>query len=203
MRQPTGEPTRVVLDKTGIHLSFSDAFIAGMRGICVLTGLFGTFVSPFLTARIGFVRTGTWSLLSELFPLIMTIISLYKGANVRTRPAWNTALLFLGLALSRIGLWSFDLAQLAQVQTALTTHPRRNALMGLQFALQSALDLLHYALTIIWSKPEEFRNAADFSFAAITLATAVYILLYARRERGHIIHLDKIGIQALLGRKNL
>lgn len=188
---------------TTSNFCHSDAFIAGMRGVCALTGLFGTFVSPFLTARIGLVRTGTWSLLSELFPLIMTIISLYRGAEEKSRPAWNTALLFLGLALSRIGLWSFDLAQLAQVQTALALHPRRNALMGLQFALQNLLDIFHYVLTIIWSRPAKFRNAADVSFTAIAVATLLYVFVYARKERGHIFHFDKIGVQALLRRKDV
>lgn len=179
----------------------SDAFIAGMRGVCVVTGLLGTFVSPYLTEKIGLVRTGSWSLWSEVLPLSLSIVSFYQGADSRQRPAWNTALLFTGLALSRIGLWSFDLAQLAQVQSALSTHPRRNSLMGLQFALQNLLDLFHYVMTIIFSKPSSFKIPADISYGAIIVATLLYVLVYAKRERGHLVHLDKMGLQSLLGRK--
>lgn len=32
------------------------------------------------------------------------------------------------MALSRIGLWSFDLCQLKELQQALDTHPEKNAL---------------------------------------------------------------------------
>lgn len=172
-----------------------------MRGICVVTGLMGTFLSPYLTGRIGLVRTGSWSLWAELLPLSLTIVSFYQGAENRHRPAWNTALLFTGLALSRIGLWSFDLAQLAQVQTALSLHPRRNSLMGLQFALQNLLDLLHYAMTIIFHKPSSFKYPADISYGAIGIATLLYTFVFARRERGHLVHLDRVGLQSLLGKK--
>lgn len=182
--------------------NYTDPFIAGMRGVCVVCGLLGTFVSPYLTRKIGLVRTGTWSIWAELLPLSMAIVSFYEGASNKQRPHWNTALLFTGLSLSRIGLWSFDLAQLAQAQEALRLHPRRNALMGLQFALQNALDLLHYALTIIWSRPSQFKNAADVSFAAIGTATLLYTFVYARRERGHVLHLDKMGLESLMGRKS-
>lgn len=181
--------------------TYSDSFIAGMRAVCVVTGLIGTFISPILIRRIGSVRTGTWSLWAELLPLALPIVSFYQGVSMRDRPGWNTALLFVGLSLSRIGLWSFDLAQLAQVQWALRSHPRRNALMGLQFALQNLLDLFHYALTIIWARPSQFRNAADVSFVAIGVATFLYTFVYARRERGHLVHLDKVGLTSLLGRK--
>lgn len=34
----------------------------------------------------------------------------------------------LGMALSRIGLWSFDLAQLKELQQALDDHPNRNSM---------------------------------------------------------------------------
>jgi iron-regulated transporter 1 len=177
--------------------TYSDAFIAGMRGVCVVAGLVGTFVSPFLTKRIGLVRTGSWSLWLELIPLTPVVISFYLGALQMDRPAWNTAMLFGGMALSRIGLWSFDLAQLAQVQSALATHPRRNALMALQFSLQNLLDLGHYALTLGWSRPAQFRNAVDVSYAFIGAATLLYVFAYARRERGHVFHLEKLGAVGL------
>ena len=50
-----------------------------------------------------------------------------------------------GMALSRIGLWSFDLIQTKQLQDALTTHARRNTLTALQFTMQSIADLLKCA----------------------------------------------------------
>src|SRR5882762_2147678 len=42
----------------------------------------------------------------------------------------------IGMALSRIGLWMFDLAQLQILQESLELHPRRNRLTSFQYTLQ-------------------------------------------------------------------
>lgn len=42
--------------------AFSDAFIAGMRGVCVVAGLIGTFMMPLLERYLGLVRAGSWSI---------------------------------------------------------------------------------------------------------------------------------------------
>lgn len=192
---------------------YSDAFIAGMRAVGVVTGLMGTFAMPLMENKIGLVRTGSYSLFAELIPLVPAVVSLWItgsptdrfGMSDKQRPSWNTALLFSGLALSRIGLWAFDLAQLAMIQTALSPDQlgadasRKNALMALQFSLQNVFDLGHYGLTLGWNRPQEFKYAATVSLAAVGVAAVIYLVFYARRVRGHIVHLD--GLQRLLSRK--
>ncbi|SPO22174.1 related to ferroportin 1 [Ustilago trichophora] len=192
---------------------YSDAFIAGMRAVGVVTGLIGTFLMPTMEKKIGLVRTGSYSLFAELIPLIPAVVSLWItgspndrfGLSDKRRPSWNTGLLFSGLALSRIGLWAFDLTQLAMIQTALSPEQlgpdasRKNALMALQFSLQNVFDLGHYGLTLGWNRPEEFKYAATVSLAAVGAATLIYLVLYARRVRGHIVHLE--GLQRMLSRK--
>jgi len=80
------------------------------------------------------------------------VTALYIGSHQGEKaPAWNQGLLFGGMAISRIGLWSFDLCQLKLLQKTLADHPRRNTLNGLQFALQNVLDLLKYVMVIILS----------------------------------------------------
>ncbi|KAJ1029313.1 hypothetical protein NDA13_002564 [Ustilago tritici] len=192
---------------------YSDAFIAGMRAVGVVTGLIGTFIMPILEKKIGHVRTGSYSLFAELIPLIPAVVSLWITGSPtdrfrlrdKRRPSLNTGLLFSGLALSRIGLWSFDLMQLAMIQTALSPEQlgpdagRKNALMALQFSLQNVFDLGHYGLTLGWNGPEEFKYAATVSLAAVGAATLIYLVFYARRVRGHVVHLE--GLQRLLSRK--
>lgn len=69
----------------------------------------------------------------------------------------------IGMILSRVGLWAFDLCQLKELQMALATHPRRNSMYvffpfvahlrldlwfptpsstALQFSLQNIADML-------------------------------------------------------------
>ncbi|KIJ27511.1 hypothetical protein M422DRAFT_190925, partial [Sphaerobolus stellatus SS14] len=178
-------------------LYFTDDFIAEMRGICVVTGLIGTAIASPLEKRVGSVRAGNWSIWSMVFSLIPVIISFYEFAprneprnNGPALPLLGALLLFGGMALSRIGLWSFDLIQTKQLQDALVTHPRRNTLTGLQFTMQNVADLMKYILTMILYRPSQFRWAATVSFASVTTGAVTY-MVYVKKERGHIAHIPK------------
>ncbi|KAJ3551118.1 hypothetical protein NM688_g4920 [Phlebia brevispora] len=181
--------------------AFSDPFIAGMRAICVVAGLFGTFIAPFMEKRIGLIRAGNWAIWSELFCLIPVLVSFYVDPprDGMRSIGWNSALLFTGMALSRIGLWAFDLCQLKELQTALVDHPRRNAITGLQFSMQNIADLLKYVLTIILSRPSQFRWAALVSFISVGIGAISY-LTFLKRMRGHIIHKEWTDTLLLLAK---
>jgi solute carrier family 40 (iron-regulated transporter), member 1 len=67
----------------------------------------------------------------------------------------NILIFFTFLALSRIGLYSFDLIQLQSMQVALERHPRRNKFTALQVSMQSTFDLGKYLVVFILNRPEE------------------------------------------------
>ncbi|KAJ6632267.1 Ferroporti-1 [Mycena sp. CBHHK59/15] len=154
-------------------LDFKDDFLAEMRGLCVITGLIGTIVTVPLENKLGSARAGSWSIWSMVICLLPHTL--------------GTVLLFGGMALSRIGLWSFDLIQTKQLQDALTANARRNTLTALQFTMQNVADLLKYVLTMILSRPSQFRWAGLASFLSVLSGAMVY-LVYLKRERGHIFH---------------
>lgn len=93
----------------------------------------------------------------------------------------------IGMALSRIGLWSFDLAQLKCLQLALNDHPRRNALTARQFAMQDIAQLLKYVTTMIFATPSVFKWAGLISFISVGCG-AVSFAVYVVKERGHYFH---------------
>lgn len=66
---------------------------------------------------------------------------------------------------------------------------------GLQFSMQNIADLLKYVLTIILSRPSQFRWAALVSFASVGIGAASY-LVFLKRMRGHIVH--KEWVESLL-----
>ncbi|EPQ31910.1 uncharacterized protein PFL1_00109 [Pseudozyma flocculosa PF-1] len=221
------DPTFIAYLKS--ETDYSDAFVAGMRAVGVASGLLGTVVMPWMEKRIGLVRTGSYSLWQETLSLVPGVVALFitgakrpfssgsagssSGTAVddgwrRYRPQWNTAILFSSLSISRIGLWSFDLAQLALLQTALSSDQvppsvaeRKNALMALQFSLQNVFDLGHYGLTLGWNRPDQFKYAAATSLGAVGAATLLYTVGYARRIRGHLVHFDRHGLERLLRKK--
>ncbi|EMD37530.1 FPN1 iron exporter [Gelatoporia subvermispora B] len=172
-------------------VDYSDPFLAGMRGLNVVAGLAGTLAMPILERKLGLVRAGNWSIWSEVLCLIPAVVSFFVGAPSvgGDAPAWNSALLFGGMMLSRIGLWAFDLCQLKELQTALESHPRRNTITALQFSLQNMADMLKYVLTAILSRPSQFKWAALASYVSVVIGALTY-LLYVRKERGHIFHIE-------------
>ncbi|ORY33734.1 Ferroporti-1 [Naematelia encephala] len=170
---------------------FDDAFIAIMRGVCVMTGMIGTVVMPFLEKRIGLERAGAWSIWFEVGCLSPVIFSFFYGIGIYGEhgSTWNSIILFGGIAASRIGLWAFDLCQLKELQLALDSHPRRNRLTALQISLQNLFDLLKYALTLAASTPRQFKWTAVVSWCAV-VAGAISYAVYLRSVRGHLVHLE-------------
>ena len=76
---------------------FSDPFIAGQRAICVVTGLAGTVLMPWLEKKLGLVRAGAWSIVSELLCLAPVVAAFLVPIHLTSRgPAWIEALLFGG-----------------------------------------------------------------------------------------------------------
>jgi len=155
-------------------------------------GLLGTVIQPLLSRWIGNVRAGTWSIWSEFATLIPVVLSFFIGTAGYDNSGyiWNSALLFGGMALSRPGLWAFDLSQLQILQERLRDHPRRNAMTALQFSMQSIGDLAKYVLVMALSSPTEFRWTAVVSVACVLAGCLVWTFAYARKERGHVLHLS-------------
>ncbi|KAH9849246.1 Ferroporti-1 [Lenzites betulinus] len=182
--------------------AYSDAFLAGIRGLNVVAGLIGTLAMPFMERRLGLVRAGNWSIWSEVLCLLPVLIAFFVGApsDGSQGPAWNATLLFGGMMFSRIGLWAFDLCQLKELQLALATHPRRNSLTALQYSLQNVADMLKYILTIVLSHPSQFKYAALASFISVCTGAVTY-LVYVKNQRGHLLHHSLEDIIPLLKRR--
>ncbi|KAK0474207.1 iron transporter [Armillaria novae-zelandiae] len=197
-----------VLSFDGTFLSYlkaaggwNDPFIAGMRAICTVTGLIGTILLPYVERKIGLIRSGAWSIWSEVITLVPTVLALYIGVpkGIGHGPVYNSTMLFGGMALSRVGLWMFDLAQLQILQEALEHHPRRNTLTALQYSLMNTFDMLKYVLTIILSDPQQFRWAGLVSWIVVFFGGLLYGV-YVYKSRGHVIHVE--WIYRVIGKKN-
>ncbi|PBK90192.1 hypothetical protein ARMGADRAFT_1054515 [Armillaria gallica] len=187
-----------VLSFDGTFLSYlkatrdwNDPFIAGMRAICTVTGLIGTILLPHVERKIGLIRCGIWSIWSEVVTLVPTVLALYIGVpkGIGHGPVYNNAMLFGGMALSRVGLWMFDLAQLQILQEALEHHPRRNTFTALQYSLMNTFDMLKYVLTMVLSDPQQFRWAGLVSWIAVFFGGLLYGV-YAYKSREHIIRIE-------------
>lgn len=78
--------------------TYSDPFIAGQRAICVVTGLLGTLLMPWLEKKVGLVRAGAWSISSEMLCLVPVVVAFLLPKHMAARlPVYAEALLFGGM----------------------------------------------------------------------------------------------------------
>ncbi|EWC44432.1 hypothetical protein DRE_06800 [Drechslerella stenobrocha 248] len=95
--------------------------------------------------------------------------------------------LLLGVSLSRIGLWTYDLAY-SQLQQTLPPPALRGEFMGIEQSFVSAAELLQWSLTAIMSRPEDFGTLTGISWIAVLGAAGCYAW-FIRKRRGHLLHI--------------
>jgi iron-regulated transporter 1 len=90
-----------------LHTGFNPLQISGMRIGAVIAELSGTWVAPFITNRIGPIRSGLW-FLNWQFGCLAAAVAAFAFLDNSSQLV--AASLIVGVALSRIGLWGFDLS---------------------------------------------------------------------------------------------
>ena len=94
----------------------------------------------------------------------------------------SVSLLLTGLILSRAGLWMTDLT-VTQLLQENVCERERGIVSGTQSSFNAVLDMLHYVLTIILPKPNQFGSLTLVSFAAVTLGYFIYVFFYCTKTK--------------------
>ncbi|KAJ5697526.1 hypothetical protein N7488_011210 [Penicillium malachiteum] len=166
-----------------LHSGFDSLQVSCMRIGSVAAEVSGTWIAPLIMNRIGPIRSGLW-FLNWQFCCV-------AGAAL-TFALWDSnsqivaGSLIVGVALSRIGLWGFDLSAQFLVQDNVEEHARAR-FSSTEMALQNFFEMLSFASTIIWSSPEQFKYPVMISAGAVAMAAACFAA-YVRKERGHLLH---------------
>ncbi|KAH1162862.1 hypothetical protein GYH30_001394 [Glycine max] len=135
------------------------------RGISAGIEIAATVVYPVLQSQISTIRTGLWSIWSQLEYGQSGFLSSY--------------ILMGSVAIYRLGLWMFDLSDLVPESDRLIVG-------GVQNSLQSLMDLLAYVMGIIISNPRVIC-----SFLEVTLAAFLYCI-HVYHVRKHIFHFERL-----------
>ncbi|KAH8704371.1 Ferroporti-1 [Phaeosphaeriaceae sp. PMI808] len=169
-----------------LTLGFSSTHVSLMRLAAVVLELSATCAAPLLMSRIGAVRAGLWFINEQLISIALAI-GIFLMYN--ERPMLAGATLIAGVALSRLGLWGFDLSVQYLVQND-APEATRGSFSAIEMSLQNMFELLSFATTMIFYRPEDFKIPIYISAGAIATSAACFAS-FVRQKRGHLLHTDK------------
>ncbi|KAK3934074.1 Ferroporti-1 [Diplogelasinospora grovesii] len=174
-----------------VSVGYTSLHVGIARTASTVFELSATWIAPRLMKRIGPVRGGIWSLCWQMVWLaggVSWFIADHRGAadsmpNSRLIAATGLA---VGVALSRVGLWGYDLCAQNIVQDEVETD-YRGTFSTIEASFQNLFELVSYATTIVFSKPDQFQWPVIVSLVAVYASGGLYAL-FVRKRRGHLFH---------------
>ncbi|THY21265.1 hypothetical protein D6D00_07260 [Aureobasidium pullulans] len=168
-----------------LSVGFSSISIGLLRTVSTVFELSSTWLAPKAMHRIGAIRCGIWFLNWQIVWVVIAATMLW----VEIPPKYAVAGLLAGTIASRIGLWGFDLSAQVIVQEAVEPD-QRGSFSATEASVQSIFELLSYASTAIFARPDQFKIPAAVSATAVVLAGLLYAF-FVRQRRGHLFHASK------------
>mmetsp|Transcript_112796 Transcript_112796/g.364145 ORF Transcript_112796/g.364145 Transcript_112796/m.364145 type:complete len:453 (+) Transcript_112796:229-1587(+) len=145
--------------------------LAAFRGASELAGCLGTLLAPAMMRQRGAARAGLLLQRGQLAALLAAGAAFCKMGGAREAPVMEAT--FMGaLALSRVGLWGFDLCERQLVQTA--AEPSTAVLLfSFESAAAEAAVLCMLAVSLLFSAASQFGVLVGLSVAAVGTASAL------------------------------
>ncbi len=156
-----------------------------LRTVSTISEISSTWLAPMMMSKIGPVRAGIWFLSWQILWLTSAVGVLWTGTS--KYPYSVMSIFIIGVILSRLGLWSFDLCAQLLIQESISP-PHRGSFSSVEMSLQNFFELCAFATTIVFSKPDQFRYPCLFSLVAVYCSAALYAK-FVRDRRGHLLHL--------------
>ncbi|KZF24339.1 hypothetical protein L228DRAFT_245261 [Xylona heveae TC161] len=175
-----------------LSVGYQSSHIGLMRTVSVVFEISATWISPKIMARLGPTRAGLWGINWQLIwvGLAAAAASLSgAGSHGATASSLAAAGLVGGVIVSRVGLWAFDLCVQMIVQEEVEPE-NRGRFSTLESSFQNGFELLSYASTLIFSRPDQFKYPVLMSAVAVLVASALYAA-FVRQRRGHLLHMPR------------
>eukprot|EP00048_Salpingoeca_helianthica_P019486 m.244934 g.244934 ORF g.244934 m.244934 type:complete len:611 (+) comp34197_c0_seq1:92-1924(+) len=169
------------------------------RGCAAVFGVAATFIFPPMHRNLGLVTTGQIASVIQLLALGLALASPFvtdtsqgncdgaadHDACIQSRNL-EIILLCVGVIISRVGLWLFDLA-VSQMLQERVPEAMLATVNGVQGAMQSILDMFAFVLGIIFSAPGDWRILVVISVGFVFGAFVCYSI-FAAADRRRAFH---------------
>lgn len=171
-----------------VAIGFTPSIIGILRGVSAIFELSATWIAPKLRHRIGPVRSGIWFINWEIFCVSIACMLFWLTGNNFSGLAAAGGIV-AAVVVSRIGLWGFDLSAQIIVQEEVESE-LRGTFSSQEFAFQNIFEMLSFASTIVFSRPDQFKIPATISAGTVATAGILYAA-FVRSRRGHLVHLSR------------
>ncbi|KAI1476152.1 Ferroporti-1 [Daldinia eschscholtzii] len=158
---------------------------------------------------IGLQRFGLWGISWQIVNTVPVVLALWAisaqqngtdnlfdiarrivGEKVPPNAVWSFVL-FSFLAFSRLGVWVFDLTTQQLTQTLIPEH-QRSSFAGTENSVVNIFELLGAGTAIAFPRTEQYKWLAFASFVSVLISWVMYAG-WVRRQRGHLIHWEKLA----------
>ncbi|XP_015795843.1 solute carrier family 40 member 1-like [Tetranychus urticae] len=141
-----------------------------------VTGIIGTIFFQSMVKHSNLNAISTIGYFMDLIPLTLCLIIVFAPSHLLGVKLFKydlSIVLFLaGITLSRIGLWSADLATNQLIQT---TTPNPPLIGGIQNSVNTSAELIKFIITAILSSVSQFYILILVSYGSILIATLISI----------------------------
>ncbi|KAL6051429.1 Solute carrier family 40 protein [Balamuthia mandrillaris] len=180
----------------------SELSIALFQAVSAAVGMISTFLTPSLFTIYGKEKTGLYSLWQQTVCLVICLLFFFGAASrgtvimstLESAGRWlhwdvgesfveaSAIWMFLVfLILSRVGLWSFDLAE-RQIMQEAVPEDKRGTINSVEYSLTNVFSLLSYLMGMIVPDPEHFGILVIVSFLAVFIAACLFTRWYQKQS---------------------
>ncbi|KAF7516731.1 hypothetical protein G7054_g14039 [Neopestalotiopsis clavispora] len=157
-----------------ISIGYTNLQVGMARTVSTMFELSATWIAPRIMKRVGPVRGGIWSLSWQMIWLaaaVSWLFSDFNGGGTSSIAAGSG--LVVGVGLSRVGLWGYDLCAQAIVQNEVEAD-HRGTFSTVEAAFQNLFEMFSYVTTIVFSDPKQFQWPVVISVIAVYMAGGMY-----------------------------
>ncbi|KAK3680440.1 hypothetical protein LTR37_021237 [Vermiconidia calcicola] len=162
--------------------------IGVLRGISAIFELSATWITPRIMQRTGPVRSGIWFINYQITCVGVACLFFWLPSTSAEMKLYALPATTAVIA-SRIGLWGFDLSAQTIVQEEVEAE-LRGTFSSQEASFQNIFEMLSFASTIVFARPENFKIPASVSAGAVAFAAVLYAV-FVRARRGHLVHLSR------------